>query len=320
MFQVGILIFSAVLIAIVSAHIRIPYAVGLLCGGFVLSLLSIDLGIVLSPGLILTAILPALIFDAAISLNWRVTRRSLFGIVTIACAGVLLAMTACAVGMHYMLGWPWRSALLFGALIAATDPVAVLAVFKEHPVPERLKAMVQGESLLNDGIAATLFLLAASWAQGGEIDVLTVSISLGKSIGGGIACGAAVAFAATILAGKTGDELVEIAITILAAYCSYMLAHGLGMSGILASLTAGLVLCQLQSRSAFSQAGRSSVGPFWSFAAFAANSIVFILIGAREARTAIWGDLGAAIPGIRPPSDRKGADSISFRLPRPASW
>lgn len=284
MAAIGILITSAILIAIICQRIRIPYAVGLICGGFVLSLLSVKVGIALSSKLILVAILPALIFDAAISLDWSATRSSLSGIILIAVVGVLLTGGICAAGLHFLLAWPWAASSVFGALIAATDPVAVLAIFKNHPVPRRLRALVQGESLLNDGVAATIFMLVVGWTKGQSIGVGIVSWSLFKSIAGGIACGAVATLIASILIGRTRDELVEISITILVAYGSYTIADSLGMSGILASLTAGLLLRNLQAFIHISKSGRSAIGPFWRFAAFAANSIVFILIGINEAR------------------------------------
>ena len=293
MFEIGTLLLSSILIAIISDRIRIPYSVGLMLGGAALSLTDVHVGITLSPDLMQMVILPALIFEAALSLDWESTRDEALNILIIAVTGVLVTMATCAAGLHFLLDWPIAPALVFGSLVAATDPVAVLSVFRNHRVSERLRAVIQGESLINDGLAATLFLLTVAWANGEAVTAATVTWELGKSIGGGIVCGMASAFAASLVAGRTRDGLVEISITILAAYGSYIAAHSMDMSGILASLSAGIVLWQLRPLSSLTQSDQSNVGPFWRFAAFVANSVVFILIGVNEAKMI---DLDLALP------------------------
>jgi len=267
-----------------SKRLHIPYAIGLMLAGAALAAISVDLGISLSPDLILLVLLPALIFEAAITLDWRKVKDTFPSIILIAFLAVIVTMAVVAAGLVWVLNFPFPSAFLFGALIAATDPVAVLAIIREKDVPDRFRATIQGESLINDGLAATLFLLILGWSQGESIGAASASWTLAKSIGGGVVCGIAGALLASFLAGRTQDDLVEITITILAAYGSYLVAHIFGMSGILAALTAGILLCNVQPLSGITDQGLSSVTGFWRFASFAANSIIFLLIGASEAK------------------------------------
>jgi CPA1 family monovalent cation:H+ antiporter len=193
--------------------------------------------------------------------------------------------------MHFLAGWQWISALVFGALIAATDPVSVIATFKEAKAHGRLLVLIEAESLLNDGTAAVVFGVVVALAAGGSISATGISFLLSKAILGGVLCGAAVALAALLLAGRTNDHLVEITFTTVAAYGSFLLADHLGVSGVLATITAGLVMGNFRRLSAFSERGKEAVQAFWEYAAFVANSLVFLLIGMHEAHqnfVAIW--------------------------------
>ncbi|MDX8450326.1 cation:proton antiporter [Mesorhizobium captivum] len=197
--------------------------------------------------------------------------------------GVLIAAAAVAVGMHLLLGWSWIGASLFGVLIAATDPVSVLAAFKEMKIQPRLGLLVESESLLNDGAAAVGFAILVAVASGASTTPLGIASSFVWIVAGGIAIGAAVAAVLLLIAGRTEDHLVEITLTTIAAYGSFLIAEKFGMSGVLATLTAGLLVGNVGWQGAISANARSHVLAFWGYAAFLANSIVFILIGGHEA-------------------------------------
>ena len=156
--------------------------------------------------------------------------------------------------MHYLAHWQWLGALVFGVLIAATDPVSVIATFKEAKAQGRLLVLIEAESLFNDGTAAVAFGVVVAMASGQQLTSLEITAMLLKTIGGGILCGAAVALGALLLAGRTDDHLVEITFTTVAAYGSFLLAEHFGWSGVLATITAGLVMGNL-SRSARSPTG-----------------------------------------------------------------
>jgi CPA1 family monovalent cation:H+ antiporter len=195
--------------------------------------------------------------------------------------------------MHLALLWGWLGSALFGALIAATDPVSVIAAFKELRVEPRLGLLVESESLLNDGAAAVAFSILTAHAGGaatgpGSWAVHPGGVAAGFlwMVLGGAAIGAAVAGALLVLAGRTDDHLVEITLTTIAAYGAYLLAEHLHMSGVLASLAAGLVIGNVGWRGPLTEQGRSHMVSFWEYAAFLANSVVFILIGGHEAHEA----------------------------------
>jgi CPA1 family monovalent cation:H+ antiporter len=193
--------------------------------------------------------------------------------------------------MRYIAHWNWTSALVFGILIAATDPVSVIATFKEAKAQGRVLVLIEAESLFNDGTAAVAFGVAVSLASGRQLNSLGVASTLVTTIGGGILCGAVVAVAALMLAGRTEDHLVEITFTTVAAYGSFLLAEHFGLSGVLATITAGLVMGNLRLFGRISEKGAEAIQAFWEYAAFVANSLIFILIGMREAHqnfAAVW--------------------------------
>jgi len=151
------LLLIAAVVAMLTRRVRLPYSVGLVAAGIVLALLPFAPQVTLTKDLIFTVLLPPLLYEAASYIHWLQLRRDLFIIVLLATAGVVLSASVTAAGMHYLAQWPWLGALVFGALIAATDPVSVIATFKEAKVQGRLLVLIEAESLLNDGTAAVAF-------------------------------------------------------------------------------------------------------------------------------------------------------------------
>lgn len=279
----ALLLLIAAVVAIISRRLRLPYSVGLVAAGIVLALLPFAPQITLTKELLFTVLLPPLIFEAAFYLQWKELRRDLGVIIVLATLGVLLSAAITAVGMHFLADWPWTAAVVFGVLIAATDPVSVIATFKEAGARGRLLLLVESESLFNDGTAAVAFGVALELALGHALTPSQMALQLVVSAGGGILCGAAIAGAMLLLAGRTQDHLVEITFTTVAAYGSFLVAEKLHVSGVLATLTAGIMLGNLGSLGVISSRGREAVEAFWEYAAFASNSFVFLLIGMREA-------------------------------------
>lgn len=277
-----LLLLIAAVVAMLTRKLHVPYSVGLVTTGIFLALFSIPLDISLTKELIFSTLLPPLIFEAAFFLHWKELRRDFWVITTLASIGVMLSAAVTAVGMHYLAGWQWIGALVFGVLIAATDPVSVIATFKEAGVQGRLRILVEAESLFNDGAAAVLFGVAIAIAAGQEVTPAFISLALLKTVGGGILCGAAVAWVMLFLAGRTKDHLVEITFTTVAAYGSFLLAEHFHMSGVLATLTTGLMMGNSNAMGAISARGREAVEAFWEYIAFVANSLIFLLIGIRE--------------------------------------
>jgi monovalent cation:H+ antiporter, CPA1 family len=287
----------AILVAIIARRLHLPYTVGLVVTGIGLAMAGLDTAAMLTHDFIFEVILPPLLFEAALSIHWRELRRDILPVVVLSTLGVVVSAVVVAAGLVEFLAWPVGSALVFGVLIAATDPIAVLAMFKDTGIKGRLLLLVETESLFNDGVAAVLFALAFTWAQATstELTTATMAAALVLMTGGGIFVGIACGGAAIALAGRTSDRLVEATLTSVAAYGSFLLAESFHFSGVLATVAAGLLMGNLgvlregEERNRFSSDGRSFVVSLWEFAAFIANSLIFLLIDLAVAAMPLTG-------------------------------
>src|SRR5665213_1595478 len=184
-FQTGILLLLiAAVVAMLTRRLRLPYSVGLVAAGIVLAFLPFAPRVILTKELIFTALLPPLLFEVAYHIQWDQLRRNSLVIVVLATLGVLISALATATGMHYLMHWQWIAALVFGVLIAATDPVSVIATFKEAGVKGRLLVLIEAESLLNDGTAAVGFGVVVALASGQQLTSIEITAILLKTIGG----------------------------------------------------------------------------------------------------------------------------------------
>lgn len=275
-------------VAIVARRLKIPYTVGLVVAGILLAFVQVGTNIPFDKELLFKVLLPPLIFEAAIYIHWKELKRDLLPVITFASIGVLLSAAVTATAMHFIVGWEWTMAALFGVLIAATDPVSVIATFKEAKVEGRLRLLVESESLFNDSTAAVAFAIALTFAMGQTMTVGNAAIAMILSVVGGILSGLIVGGGCLLLAGRTRDHLVELTLTTIAAFGSFWLAElfsysNVHFSGVLASMTAGLLVGNTSELGFISDKGEESIESFWEFAAFVVNSIVFILLGINEA-------------------------------------
>jgi CPA1 family monovalent cation:H+ antiporter len=298
--QLGLLLFISALVAMLTRRLHLPYTVGLVLAGMGLYFLHIHIKWHLSKDLIFSVFLPPLVFEAALFIRWREFKKDLPVVALLATLGVLLAAAVTAIGVRYALDWDWSSAVVFGVLIAATDPVSVIATFKEARVQGRVRLLVESESLLNDGTAAVAFVAVLGVMAGDHQGIALIAGTLLLTIAGGALVGAIIAFGFMFLAGKTPDYLVEITFTTLAAYGSFFVAEHFYLSGVLAALTAGLVVGNYRESALITDAGRHALEPFWEYIAFIANSLIFLLIGAQEAQQHFSGMLlpVAAVVGL----------------------
>ena len=279
---IGTLLLAACLIAMLSRRLGLPYIVGLVVAGFLIALLPHSPNVPLSRDLIFNILLPPLVFEAALQLEWKRFRAELPLTLTLAFFGVAIAAAVVTVGLHETVGWSWLGAAMFGVLIAATDPVSVIASFREMRCLPRVSMVVESESLLNDGVAAVGFAILSAIAAGASPSAAGVIPAFLWTLGGGLAIGLAVSAAILVIAGRTDDPLVEITLTTIAAYGSFLLAEHFHASGIISALAAGLVIGSAGTRF-LSRSGRDRVHWAWEFFAFRANSLVFILIGTNIA-------------------------------------
>ncbi|MBX3073726.1 Na+/H+ antiporter [Candidatus Obscuribacterales bacterium] len=266
--------------AVITKWVPIPYSVALVIAGLLIGLSGVIPPISMTPELVLLIFLPALLFEASWNLDIKALRRDWRSISALATVGVVVCMLAVAAVLYISGGFNLQTALLFGAMVAATDPVSVIALFRQMGVDERLTMILEGESLFNDGTAVVLFKIVLGV-------VLTKQVfSFGNTIGafafvvfGGIALGAGLGFVASKITRAFEDHLLEITLTMVTAYGAYLLAEHLHVSAIMSVVSAGVVVGNYGSRSGMSESTRMAVNSFWEYAAFLVNSLLFLLIG-----------------------------------------
>jgi CPA1 family monovalent cation:H+ antiporter len=225
--------------------------------------------------------LPALLFEAAWNLNFRAMRRQWIAIATLAGPGVLLT-AAIVAGALSIVRVPFGPAFLAGAILSATDPIAVVAVFRRLKVPRTLATIVECESLFNDAVAVALYrgiLVAIGLGTVSAGSILAITARTMAGVAGAIALGIALAFVLARLLHGIRRARVQIAATVLCAYGSYFLADYLHLSGIFATIAYGIAL-RYYERSWITLSIADDVSRFWDIAALVANGLVFFMVGA----------------------------------------
>ena len=269
----------ATLSQISSFFRQIPYTLLLVIVGLGLAFVDIRL-VNLSPELILEIFLPPLLFEAAWNVRWRNLKENLIPITLLAIAGVVISVVGIGFTLNYFTALSLPIALLVGAGLAATDPVSVIALFRELGVGERLTVLMEGESLFNDGVAVVAFSLLVGIPLGlQEFSVTDTLIQFVTFTGIGIGVGGLIGFGISYLTQRFDLPLVEQSLTLLSAYGTYLVTEELGGSGVIGVVTVGLILGNFGSRIGMNPRTRLLVSEFWEFIAFFVNSIVFLLIG-----------------------------------------
>jgi CPA1 family monovalent cation:H+ antiporter len=284
-----LLLLIALAVILVTRRFAIPYTLGLVVVGLLISLFGFLPDIHLTPELVLFVFLPALLFEGSWTIHVQQLRANWVPIFLLAVPGLLLSLLLIAVLVHFFAGLQWSYAFLLGAILSPTDPVAVLGLFRQLKVDSRLSAIIEGESLFNDGIAGalyqtflTLVLLslsghaisgASAWASG----LSTFVVEAGGGALLGLVCGFLLSRFVTFI----DDPLIETTITIISAYGVYLLADFLHVSGILTLIVATLIFGSYGRRIGMSEHTREAVDNFWGIAAFIANALLFLLVGAE---------------------------------------
>jgi CPA1 family monovalent cation:H+ antiporter len=281
-----LLFIVATAVAIGIRYVHIPYTVGLVIAGLILGFVHALKAPNLSKELLFTIFLPGLLFEAAFHIDFKDFWRNRVTIFSLAVPGVIAAtalttliLTAVVRDLPFVKSFHWQYALVFGALIAATDPIAVIAMFKNLGAPKRLSILMEGESLLNDGTGIVFFTLSLSILAGSDIEVSGLAVDFIKIVGMGIIVGLAIGLAVSQVIRQIDDPMIEITLTTIAAYGAFATADQLGYSGVIATVTAGMVCGNYGARTGMSPSTRISVETFWEYITFALNSVVFLLIG-----------------------------------------
>ncbi|MCZ7671142.1 MAG: cation:proton antiporter [Chloroflexi bacterium] len=268
-------------VALVIRRIRFPYTVALVLVGAALSLVPNFLPFDVSSDVILAILVPPLLFEATLHIKWKHMRKDLGLIVALAVGGTLVGTIIVGEIVTWVLDVPLLAALAFGALISATDPVAVIAFFRSLGVSKRLSLLVEGESLFNDGAAIVIFNLMVALAiagpdtfslSGAIIEFLRVSL-------GGLTIGLGLGYIVSYIVLKNlDDHLIETTTTVALAFGAYVIAEEFHVSGILAVVAAGLMVGNIGLQNT-SPTTRLTLENFWEFSAYVVNSMIFLLIG-----------------------------------------
>lgn len=277
------LLFIATLTSFFLRNSKIPYTVALVIVGLAMGFLASRFEFIgflnefkLSPELVFYVFLPTLIFESAFNLKFSHFKQNLYSITLLSTIGMLISTAIISSGMHYFLDFPWQTSLLFGSLISATDPIAVLALFKKIGAPKRLASLIEGESLFNDGTVLVLFGILAS----GQTRIITSFGHFLQIVVGGILVGTLLGlmFSKALDYVKNSKE-IEISLTLILAHATFIIAeYFLGVSGIMATVFAGIVIGNYGAHKISYQV-KEIMSHFWDYASYLANSLLFLMVG-----------------------------------------
>jgi monovalent cation:H+ antiporter, CPA1 family len=296
---VGLLLL-AVMVAIAARPLRLPYTVALVIAGLLTGIGANAAGvptIAVPPDLVLLVLLPGLVFEAAYRIRIAELRRWFGGLALLAVPGVVISAAVVALVLSVATGLRPDLAFIVGAMLSATDPAAVVATFKRLRVPNALATIVDGESLLNDGTGLVLFAIAvgAVYAPVSPPEAIVSFIATGVI---SVAIGLGTGFLASRVMGLVDDHLIELTASVVLAYGSYVLADHFGFSGVIATVTAAVILGNFGPGRTVSESGVDAIDTVWEFLAYLLTAVVFLLVGLAIPPARLVESLGPILWGI----------------------
>jgi monovalent cation:H+ antiporter, CPA1 family len=295
-FPLLVLLLVSIVLVVVAARLKIPYTIGLVALGVLIGWLTqvtplpsftADARGLLTPTLFFDILLPPIVFEAAIHIDYRRLRRQAPLVLSLVFIGVIFTMLFTGVLVSELAAIPLVAALLLAAILSPTDPIAVVQLFRRLRVPAELSTIVESESLLNDGVGVVLFVVLLGVLATGSVAVAPAILEFLWLSGGGVALGLAVAAGAYVLHRYLDDPAVETALTVVVAYGTYLLATGIGTSGIVATAVAGIGVGAWAAPRAMQPNVREAVVSFWQVVVYIVNSLVFVAMGLILEVTAI---------------------------------
>jgi CPA1 family monovalent cation:H+ antiporter len=272
------LVAVAVFVALVVRRIAVPYTVALVVLGLIAAEVLRDQHFEISPEVVLVVLLPGLLFDAAFRIDFGDLRKSIAGVVVLAAPGVVISAGVVAVILNLATGMRFDLAFVIGAMVSATDPAAVLATFRRLGSPHRLANLVEGESLFNDGTGLVIFVLALQAVQS-DVTVTGALVQFFLTVAVSILIGVVGGLIVSWIVSRVDDHLIETTISLALAYGTYVIADAFAQSGIIATVTAGIVLGNIGRRFGMSEKTREAIDTVWEFLAFLLTAVVFLLVG-----------------------------------------
>jgi monovalent cation/hydrogen antiporter len=295
------LLLSVAGLTALAHRLDVPYPILLVIGGSILGFAPGVPEIELAPELVLLVFLPPLLFNAAYFASFRDLRRQARAITLSAVLLVLATMCVVAVVLHAAVpGLPWAAAFAFGAIVSPTDPLAAIAITQRLGAPRRVTTLIEGESLINDGTALVAYRTAVAAAVGGSFDLLDASGDFVVNVAGGVAVGLVAAYAVTFAARRAGDDMLQVTIGLLAPYVAYLPAEHVHVSGVIAAVTAGLLVGR-NAYSIMSAGQRLRAHAFWEVLVFLLNALLFVLVGLQ-------------LPGILEDQERSALELTGLAL------
>lgn len=265
-------------VAFVARRTGLPYSVALVLFGLAISAISPPIHLQITSDLVLAVLLPGLVFEAAVRIDVGHLARAVGGVALLAVPGVLVTAALVAALLHVGTGLPLPIGFVVGAMVSATDPAAVIDAARRLSAPKRLETLFEAESLFNDGTAIVIFVLALG-AVRGEFSLAAGVLSFVTIVTVSLAIGLFAGLVVSIVLAQVDDHLVELTVTLLLAYGTYLIADTLHESGIIATVTAGIVLGSYGRRVGLSAAARETIDVVWGWLGFLLTALVFLLIG-----------------------------------------
>ena len=283
-----VLLTLAVVVVIVARRFHFPYTIALVVLGFAIGIIGLEVGYsplaqsvhaLLAPNLFFNLILPPIIFEAGLHVNFQLLRRRAGLILSLAFVGVIFTTLFTGFLVAYLTAFSIAAALLLAAILSPTDPIAIVDLFRRVRVPEELSTIVESESLLNDATGVILFVVLLQIIGRGSANLLLDAGEFAWLVLGGVAVGLAVAALVYLLHRQLQDAAVETAVSVVAAFGSFLLAQALGASGIISCAIAGIAVGTWIAPRAMESRVRDTVNAFWSVVVYIANSLVFLAMG-----------------------------------------
>ena len=276
--QLLLLLITALALLLLADPLHIPYPILLVVGGLALGFAPGVPTVTLPPDVVIVGILPPLLYSAAFNTGLRDLKRNIRAISLLAIGLVTVTMVGVAVAAHYVIGLSWAGGFVLGAVVSPTDPVAATSIAHRLGVPRRAIAIVEGESLVNDGTALVLFRFAAAAVVAGSFSLVHAAGDFVWTVLGGIAVGLLVGRVIRFIRFRVDNPPLEVTIAFMTGYIAFLPAAALGVSGVLAAVTAGVYMGWYTPELTTVDTRLQGAG-FWAIFSFLLNALLFGLVG-----------------------------------------